>query len=255
MRKLTLCCLSMISMVIVLPLTHADTNFGRKICHSSGYTCLHVRDGQTWSSLFPDPHDRSIVMRVNRMNIRLWGGQVLAVPNNLSHADIMDFAPFPSQIQSRGEKIVAVDPSLNAWGAYTSDGKLLRWGPVSTGRDWCNDIDEACRTHTGVFRVFSLGSSDCYSTKFPLPDGGAPMPYCMYFNNGQALHGEPNGLPGYNDSHGCVRMYVSDAEWLRYSFIEGPNDSNHFKGTRVIVGKYATPEQDDGDNNDGNDNG
>jgi hypothetical protein len=33
-------------------------------------------------------------------------------------------------------------------------------------------------------------------------------------------------------------MYVSDAEWLRYDFIEGPNASNHYRGTRVIVKAY-----------------
>jgi hypothetical protein len=60
----------------------------------------------------------------------------------------------------------------------------------------------------------------------------------MYFENGQAFHGEPNGLPGYNASHGCVRMYVNDAEWLRYDFIEGPNSGNQFRGTRVVVKPY-----------------
>ena len=67
------------------------------------------------------------------------------------------------------------------------------------------------------------------------------MPYCMYFNNGQALHGEPNGLPGYHASHGCVRLYSNDAEWLRYSFVEGPNESNDFRGTKIIVGTYDAP--------------
>lgn len=232
---------------LIMPLQSAYAvygAFGRALCKTEGFHCQRIKGNQSWSSLFPDPHDRSIVMRVNRMNTRLWAGVVIAVPDNLEEADIMDFAPFPKQIQPRGEKIVAVDPVNVAWGAYTADGKLLRWGPASAGSDWCNDIDAECRTHSGNFRVYSLGSGDCFSTKFPLPDGGAPMPYCMYFNNGQALHGEPNGLPGYNASHGCVRMYVSDAEWLRYEFIEGPNERNKFKGTRIIVGNYATPEDD-----------
>ena len=64
------------------------------------------------------------------------------------------------------------------------------------------------------------------------------MPYCMYFNNGQALHGEPNGLPGYNASHGCVRLYVSDAEWLRYDFVEPPMAYNKYRGTKVVILPY-----------------
>lgn len=209
--------------------------YGSQICHSPGLHCLKVKRHQTWASLFPDERDRAIVMRINRMNTQIWVGMVIAVPESLDSADIMDFSPFPEQIEAPGEKVIVVDTVDQAWGAYDADGILVRWGPASTGRNYCRDIDLPCNTHPGSFRIFSLGSSDCYSTKFPLPDGGAPMPYCMYFNNGQALHGEPNGLPGYNASHGCVRLYVSDAEWLRYDFVEPPNANNQYRGTRVIV--------------------
>ena len=216
----------------------ALASYTSKLCKYEGIECIHVKRGQSWESMFPAEHDRGIVMRLNRMNTQIWPGMVIAVPNNVSDADIMDYSPFPKSISAPHEKMIIVDPNVVAWGAYDPDGTLVRWGPVSAGQNYCEDIDLPCQTKSGEFRVFSLGSSDCYSTKFPLPDGGAPMPYCMYFNNGQALHGEPNGLPGYNASHGCVRLYVSDAEWLRYDFIEGPNASNNFRGTRVIVRAY-----------------
>ncbi|VVC76958.1 hypothetical protein AQUSIP_22850 [Aquicella siphonis] len=223
---------------LMFPVLALSASYGKKICKTPGFHCLRVKGNQSWRSLFPDDHDRGIVMRVNRMNTQIYPGITLAVPDNLAEADIMDFSPFPLNVPSPGEKIVIVDPASHAWGAYDAEGVLVRWGPASAGADYCRDIDRECRTHEGSFRVYSLGSSDCYSTKFPLPDGGAPMPYCMYFQNGQALHGEPNGLPGYNASHGCVRMYVNDAEWLRYDFIEGPNSGNHYRGTRVIVKAY-----------------
>ncbi|MBX3708150.1 MAG: L,D-transpeptidase [Gammaproteobacteria bacterium] len=224
---------------LIFPISIGFAAYGRKLCKLSGFQCLHVKGRQSWRSLFPDDHDRGIVMRINRMNTQLYPGLVIAVPANLADADIMDFSPFPINIPSPGEKIVMVDPVEQAWGAYDVDGLLVRWGPASSGADYCKDVDRECRTHSGSFRVYSLGSSDCFSTKFPLPDGGAPMPYCMYFQNGQALHGEPNGLPGYNASHGCVRMYVNDAEWLRYSFIEGPTSGNNYRGTRIIVKDYS----------------
>jgi hypothetical protein len=182
-------------------------------------------------------------MRVNRMNTQLYGGLRIAVPDNLAEADVMDFAPFPTQTDTKGEKLIIVDPIVRAWGAYSETGSLVRWGPASAGSDWCRDLDEPCHTRPGSYRIFTLGSSSCYSTKFPLPDGGAPMPYCMYFNNGQALHGEPNGLPGFNASHGCVRLYVNDAEWLRYDFVDGPTSDNNYRGTRVIVKPYDKPEE------------
>lgn len=231
-----------LSLLIIASLSFAASSsfatYGSKLCKLQGFHCVHIKGRQSWGSLFPDEHDRGIVMRINRMNTRLYPGLVIAVPDVLSEADIMDFSPFPANVPSPGEKVVIVDPVENAWGAYDADGTLLRWGPASSGADFCRDIDRQCHTHSGSFRVYSLGSSDCYSTKFPLPDGGAPMPYCMYFENGQALHGEPNGLPGYNASHGCVRMYVNDAEWLRYDFIEGPNSGNNYRGTRIIVKGY-----------------
>lgn len=210
--------------------------YGQILCKTEGYHCTRVKRGQSWSSLWPDAHERDIVMRVNRMNTQLYPGIALAVPNDLTNqSNILDYSPFPKRIDPPNEKLVLVNTETVAWGAYDVDGTLIRWGPISAGADYCKDVEEPCNTHSGNFRIFSLGSSDCISRKFPLPDGGAPMPYCMYFNNGQALHGEPNGLPGYNTSHGCVRLYVNDAEWLRYSFVEGPNSSNDYRGTKIAV--------------------
>ncbi len=212
--------------------------YGSQLCKYPGFHCLRVKNGQTWRSLFPDDRERDIVMRINRMNTGIYAGIRLAVPDNLTEANVMDFSPFPQHIEAPGEKVIVVDPAYLAWGAYDSQGMLVRWGPASGGADWCEDVDSPCRTHEGTYRIFSLGSSGCISHKFPLPDGGAPMPYCMYFNNGQALHGEPNGLPGYNASHGCVRLYVNDAEWLRYDFVEGPVPDNDFRGTKIVISSY-----------------
>lgn len=228
----------LILILFLFDLSDAFALYGKKICESEGFHCVRVKSRQSWRSLFPSEHDRGIVMRINRMNTQLYAGITLAVPDQLENADIMDFSPFPLNIPSPNEKVVMVDPDELAWGAYDADGTLLRWGPISAGADFCKDLDRECHTHEGSFRVYSLGSSDCFSTKFPLPDGGAPMPYCMYFENGQALHGEPNGLPGYNASHGCVRMYVNDAEWLRYDFIEGPTAGNSYRGTKILVKSY-----------------
>lgn len=212
--------------------------YGQKLCKFPGFYCLKIKNGQSWRSLFPDENDRDIVMRINRMNTQIYPGLVIAVPNDLDTSNIMDYSPFPSTIDAPLEKLIVLDPIDQAWGAYDVDGTLVKWGPASSGSDYCHDLDRECRTHSGSFRIFSLGSSDCYSTKFPLPYGGAPMPYCMYFNNGQALHGEPNGLPGYNASHGCVRLYVNDAEWLRYDFVEGPDSNNNYRGTKIVVKSY-----------------
>jgi lipoprotein-anchoring transpeptidase ErfK/SrfK len=146
-------------------------------------------------------------------------------------------ASLPTNIDPPGEKLILVSPRIHAWGAYTADGYLVRSGVASTGKSWCKDINRPCRTKTGTYRIYYLGDADCYSTRFPIPTGGAPMPYCMYFNGNQALHGSYE--VGYAHlSHGCVRMEVSDARWLRYNFVEEPSWNNSYRGTRVEIMPY-----------------
>ena len=141
----------------------------------------------------------------------------------------LNVVAMPQHINPPGEKVIIVDPNEHAWGAYTSEGNLVRSGLAAAGADYCRDMGTECHTETGSFRIRTLGGSDCKSPSFPLPHGGAPMPYCMYFNNLQALHGSYE-LAHANISHGCVRMRVDDARWMRYNFAQ--------IGTLVIVKPY-----------------
>lgn len=152
-------------------------------------------------------------------------------------ADDTRDAPIPEQITPQGEKVIIVNPHVHAWGAYDADGSLVRWGLATAGSHWCRDLHRPCRTKVGTFRIYSLGSADCVSRKFPMPYGGAPMPYCMFFNGGQALHGSHEVVYG-NASHGCVRLHVGDAKWIRFHFVESPNANNGYQGTKVIIKPY-----------------
>lgn len=138
-------------------------------------------------------------------------------------------ARLPKNIPAPGEKLIIVNPHKHVWGAYTESGKLIRAGIATAGAKWCSDIGRSCRTKVGVFRINSLGDSDCVSKIYPVGEGGAPMPYCMFFNGGQGLHGS-NHLAEGNLSHGCVRISVNDAEWVRYNFAR--------RGTKVIIQPY-----------------
>lgn len=133
----------------------------------------------------------------------------------------------PSTISDKG-KLIMIDPNRHVWGAYR-DGQLVKAGLATAGNRWCPDIKRACKTRAGSFRIQSLGARSCKSTIYPLPRGGAPMPYCMFFNGNQGLHGSYNVVEG-NVSHGCVRVRVNDAEWIRFNFAT--------VGTRVIVKSY-----------------
>lgn len=223
-------------LVLAVQTTWSQMRFGETLCSSADYTCIKVKSGETWESLFPNVEELDIVRRVNRMNIPLRTGMVIAIPKNLERLTIYDVSPFPRYIDSEGEKIIFVSQQKLAWGAYDDKGELVWWGPLSSGSGRCKGIEGNCVTPSGSFRIIRKQDISCVSTAFPRHadgfNGGAEMPYCMHFLRGVALHGSDT-VPGYRASHGCVRLFIEDARWLNEEFIELPGMGE--KGTRVIV--------------------
>lgn len=137
---------------------------------------------------------------------------------------------FPKKIKSPGEKLFVFSPRHKVWAAYSASGERLSTGIANGGAEWCSDLGRPCRTPAGSYRVHSKGSYDCKSSRFPLPNGGAPMPYCMHFGGGgYAIHGSPY-ISNVNGSHGCIRVTTGDAQWLSSAFIS--------HGTKVMVMSY-----------------
>jgi hypothetical protein len=210
-------------------------HYGELLCQDPDYFCLKIRKGQSWNNLFPTPESREIVRRINRINIRLQPGVIIAIPKNLDRVTIYDVSPFPRYIDSGGEKIIYISQQKLAWGAYDERGELLWWGPISSGADDCRAVG-GCATPTGSYRIIRKQDVDCISTAFPRRidgyNGGAQMPYCMHFFQGYALHGSED-VPGYRASHGCIRMFTEDARWLNEEFVDLPGGG--MKGTRVVI--------------------
>ena len=217
------------------------TYYGTGLCAYPQFECVKVAPGQTWAKMFPDDTQREIVQKLNRSYNYLWTGKQIVVPRNLANTTLLDVAPFPQKI-SEHEKQIIVDQDKLAWGAYDEQGQLVNWGPISSGRDKCTDSNRSCRTMTGIFRVFSKENEHCKSDVYPVGKGGAKMPFCMYFHKGFALHGADD-VPGYRASHGCVRMFVSDAKWLNESFVDIASDKNEYMGTKVVVRPVNTVEK------------
>lgn len=114
-------------------------------------------------------------------------------------------------------RMLVISLSQHRWCAM-EDGRAMRCGRVSGGRNYCPDIRRSCRTPTGSFRIISKGSVHCRSTRYPRPHGGAPMQYCMFFTRLYAIHGS-NDVPRHHASHGCIRVTPSDAQWLSHHFV------------------------------------
>ena len=133
------------------------------------------------------------------------------------------YARLPEHIDTQGKKLILVDPNVYTWGAYDANGDLVRAGIATSGGSVCPpDANESnCRTSIGTFRITSIGGARCASKVYPRPNGGGLMPFCMYFHNGEALHGSPDDIVIENNvSHGCVRMRIPDAEWMTSNFAQ-----------------------------------
>jgi hypothetical protein len=133
-----------------------------------------------------------------------------------------------SQVYSGPGKTFVFDPKTLRWSAYYN-GELINSGRASGGRYYCADIRRGCKTPSGIFRISHKGGPDCKSRKYPIGRGNAPMPWCMFFHKGFAIHGSWS-VPNYNASHGCIRVPPPDARWLNTNFLTC--------GTKVVVKGY-----------------
>ncbi len=212
MKAILTCTLTMVSLSLFPAITFAQ--YAKTICHNSElYDCYKVKKGETWESLFPDAEHRTFVKKINRMNIKVRPGLIIAVPkdDSILPEEFLKYSPLPQKMDTGGEELIKVDLSDFAWAAYDEDGNLIKWGPISGGK--------SSSTITGTFTFYRKQGSGCISSKYPLPRGGAPMPYCMHFKGPYAMHGSPT-VPGFHASHGCVRLFTDDAQWLNQNFVD-----------------------------------
>lgn len=202
-------------------------HYGKSLCNYPGYTCRAVTINDNWYDLFPNFQNREKEMRLNRTDVALMYRNWIVVPDNLSEVSYMSLSPMPKHFDTMGKKLILVDLHLFAFGAYDAQGNLIYWGPESSGATTCADTDTSCKTTLGYFKIYRMEGKDCVSNEFPIEtDGGASMPYCMYFHAGEALH--YSTVSGFiNRSGGCVRLFHDDAKWLNEDFAQ--------IGTYVVV--------------------
>lgn len=146
------------------------------------------------------------------------------------HTDTKGQDVFPEERPATGKNVFIFDPQHTAWAAYNAQGERIKTGRASGGKSYCEDVGRSCKTVVGTFTAYREKGAECKSGKFPLDEGGgAPMPNCMFFYKGYAVHGSPS-VPNHNASHGCIRVTPSAAEWLNHNVIN--------PGTTVIVLPY-----------------
>ena len=117
--------------------------------------------------------------------------------------DALAYSPFPVEwpAMSAAAKALVVSQPLQAFAAY-EHGRIVRWGPVSTGR-------KQSPTPEGAFNL-TWRSRKRHSTD------NADWLLEWYFNfvNERGVSFHLFELPGYPASHACVRLLLRDAQWL-----------------------------------------
>ena len=117
--------------------------------------------------------------------------------------DPLAYSPLPQTYAwaERHAKLIVVDQPSQLFGAYEL-GRLVRWGPVSSGR-------KESQTPTGLFHL-NWRSAGRHSTIDP----EWFMRWYFNFGNADGLSFHEYALPGRPASHSCVRLLASDARWL-----------------------------------------
>jgi hypothetical protein len=155
----------------------------------------------------------------------------ILVPDRWDDDELL-YSPLPADVpQLDGErKAVVVYLPGQVFGAY-EDGKLIRWGPVSSG-------DRRHQTPSGTYHLNFHAR-----LKISTVDPTWKMPWYFNFSSTKGLGLHEYTLPGRPASHGCVRMLSTDAQWLfhwgdgsRYA----PGSTERVEpGTLVLVlGRY-----------------
>lgn len=149
------------------------------------------------------PEQLDVLEKLNRVDVghmnRL---PALVVPQSWRHGDT-DYSPLSlaSVWAAAHRKALVIHQPAQVFGAY-ADGQLIRWGPVSSGR-------EAYPTPAGLFHL-NWKSRGRHSTI----DRDWYMPWYFNFHNQRGLAFHEYALPGRPASHGCIRLLERDARWL-----------------------------------------
>jgi lipoprotein-anchoring transpeptidase ErfK/SrfK len=148
-------------------------------------------DGDTWMMVLK-------VNRVDSMHVRV--GDTLSVP---SAHDLLALSPFPTVFDAVRDtsKLLLVSRRVQAFGVYEA-GRLVRWGPVSTGRK-----DKP--TPVGLYHT-NWKDQHRLSTI----DSTWVLKWYLNLDNFQGVSLHEFELPGRPASHSCIRLLEEDARWL-----------------------------------------
>ena len=140
-------------------------------------------------------------------------GDTIVLPDHYD-LDFRAYSPFPRHWAGAEahDKLFVIHKTVQAWAAY-ENGRLERWGLVSTGKD-------ESETPSGRYN-FNWRELHRVSTLSP-PGVSWDMRWVFNFYDERGIHvHQYYALPTDGAaSHGCVRLMTADAQWI-YDWADG----------------------------------
>jgi L,D-transpeptidase catalytic domain len=148
------------------------------------------------------PGELAVLEKLNRADIKhLSRLESLVIPSDWR--DEFAYSPFPADYAaaSAEPKLLVVDQVSQAFAAY-EHGRLVHWGPTSTGR-------QAKPTPSGRYHLNWRARSRTSTLS-----GEWQLNWYFNFHNTRGLAFHEFDLPGVPASHACVRLLTRDAMWI-----------------------------------------
>jgi len=149
------------------------------------------------------PEQLSLLEKLNRRDlVHLARLTEIIVPETWS-ADELSYSPLPAEWAWAAllPKALIVHQPAQVFGAYEF-GKLVRWGPVSTGR---KETPTPAGSYNLTWRSKSRRSTD---------NDAWVLKWYFNFINARGVSFHEFDLPGAAASHACVRLLARDAMWI-----------------------------------------
>jgi len=198
------------------------------------YHLVSTKDSMDWLKSLKAGDTLSALMYVNRIDgWRLKHLDTLVFPDSIGTGTGM-YSPFPANVDELQSinKIMFVSYYAQAFAVYEK-GERIKWGPVSMGKKY---------TPTPI-GLFATNWKSKRTTSTVNPSWILDWYFNLHNHEGIGMH--QYALPGYPGSHGCVRLFKDDANWLYHWadqwVIENSKVAVH--GTPVLIfGEYPYDE-------------